>query len=151
MAVKKKPDGYHTITPYIVVQGAAKAMEFYKKAFGAKETMRLPGPEGTLMHAECKIGDSHVMLADENIQWNALSPRHLGGTCVALLIYVDNCDKVVDKAVAAGAKLERPVQDQFYGDRSGMVIDPFGHRWTIATHIEDVTPKEIMKRYESMS
>jgi PhnB protein len=146
MAVKPVPDGYHTVTPYLVVKGAAKALEFYKKAFGAKERVRMPGPGGQVMHAEVQIGDSMVMLADEFPQMGAQSPQSIGGTPVGMCLYVKNADAAFKKAIAAGAKQERPLKDQFYGDRSGTLIDPFGHKWTIATHIEDVTPKEMEKR-----
>jgi PhnB protein len=149
MAVKPIPDGHHTVTPYLIVQGAAKALEFYKKAFGATETCRMPGPGGKVMHAEIKIGDSPVMLADEFPEMDARGPQALGGTPVGLCIYVENVDALFDRAVTAGAKVLRPVVDQFYGDRSGTVADPFGHKWTIATHKEDVSPEEMKRRMEA--
>ncbi|MBI4662116.1 MAG: VOC family protein [Verrucomicrobia bacterium] len=147
---KPIPDGYQTATPYLIVKGAAKAIEFYKRAFGATELMRFPGPAGAIMHAEIKIGDSRLMLADEFPQMNAISPQTLGGSPVFLALYVEDVDTVTQVAVSAGATVERPVQDQFYGDRSSTLVDPFGHRWTIATHIEDVSPEEIQRRMESM-
>src|SRR5262245_4966873 len=146
MAVKPIPEGYHTATPYLIVSGAARAIEFYKKAFGAREKVRMPGPGDKLGHAEIQIGNSHIMLADEFPEMGAKSPTSLGGTPVGLCLYVEDCDGVFKQAIAAGAKEERPVKDQFYGDRSGTVIDPFGHKWTIATHKEDVPPAEMEKR-----
>jgi PhnB protein len=150
VAVKAIPEGYHTVTPYLIVNGAARALDFYRKAFGAKEQVRMPGPDGKVMHAEIQIGDSKVMLADEFPQMGAKSPQSIGGTPVGICLYVAKVDAVYEQAVAAGAKVERPLQDQFYGDRSGTVIDPFGHKWTIATHIEDVTPAEMEKRMAAM-
>ena len=144
--VKPIPEGYHSVTPYLHIRGAADAIEYYKKVFGATELMRMPGPGGKVMHAEIRIGDSIVMLADENPQMGALSPQSVGGTASGFLVYVDKVDAVVQKAVDSGSKLLRPVQDQFYGDRSGTITDPFGHRWYVATHIEDVTPEEMRKR-----
>jgi PhnB protein len=150
MAAKPIPDGYHSITPYLIVQGAEKALDFYSKAFGAQELFRFPGPGGKIVHAEFRIGDSTMMLSDENAEWRAFSPTHLGGTCVGILIYVEKCDDAFQRAVEAGAKVERPLQDQFYGDRSGTVIDPFGHKCTIATHIEDVSVEEVHRRFGAM-
>jgi PhnB protein len=149
MAVKAIPDGYHSVTPYLIVRGAARALEFYQKAFGARELMRLPGPEGKLGHAEVQIGDSRVMLADEHPGMGAVSPQGLGGSPVGLCIYVQDVDAVFDRAVSAGAKVVRAVQDQFYGDRSGTVEDPFGHKWTIATHKEDVSSEEMQRRMQA--
>jgi PhnB protein len=150
MAVKPIPDGYHTVTPYLVVQGASKALDFYKKAFGATELFRMPGPGGKVMHAEIKIGDSPVMLADEFPEMDARGPQALGGTPVGLMIYCEDVDAVFDRAVTAGAKVLRPVVDQFYGDRSGTLSDPFGHKWTIATHKEDVPMAEMQRRMAAM-
>jgi len=144
--VKPIPEGYHTVTPYLYIRGAASAIDFYKNIFGATEIVRMPGPNGQIMHAELRIGDSVIMLADENPQMGALSPQSIGGVSSAFYVYLANVDAVVQKAVAVGAKLARPVKDQFYGDRSGTVIDPFGHKWSIATHVEDVSPEEIGKR-----
>src|SRR4051794_33018507 len=150
MALKPIPEGYHAVTPYLIISGAAKALEFYKKALGATEVMRLDHG-GKIGHAEIKLGDSHVMLADEFPEMGARSPLSIGGTPVGICLYVPNVDAVFKQAVDAGAKVDRPVQDQFYGDRSGTVIDPFGHKWTIATHIEDVSPEEIGKRMAAWS
>jgi PhnB protein len=144
--VKPVPEGYHTITPYLYIRGAASAIAFYQNAFGATLILRMPGPNDRIMHAEIKIGDSIVMLADENVSMGACSPQSIGGVSSAFLVYVPDVDQVVEKSVAAGARLDRPVKDQFYGDRSGTVIDPFGHKWTIATHVEDVPPEEMGRR-----
>jgi PhnB protein len=144
--VKPIPEGYNSVIPYLYIKGAANALEFYKRVFGAREVMRMPGPGGQIMHAELKIGDSIIMLSDEHPQMGALGPQSVGGTPVGLHVYVENVDAVVQKAVAAGAKLDRPVKDQFYGDRSGMLTDPFGHKWYVATHVEDVSPAELSKR-----
>jgi PhnB protein len=145
--VKPIPDGYHTATPYLIIQGAAKALDFYKKAFSATETVRMADPKTNhIGHAEIKIGDSPIMLADEQPDMGFRSPKSLGGTPVSLMLYVEDVDAVAKQATAAGAKEIRPVQDQFYGDRSGTFEDPFGHVWTIATHKEDLTPEEIGKR-----
>lgn len=149
--VKPIPDGYNAVTPYLIVDGAAAAIEFYKKIFGAKEVMRMPAPGGRIGHAEVKIGDSHVMLADENPDMNARSPKSVGGSPISLLLYVDDVDKTVERAIAAGAKLKRPVADQFYGDRTGGIEDPFGHQWYVATHIEDVSPEEMQKRSRELA
>jgi PhnB protein len=148
--VKPIPDGYHTATPYLVVKGGTRALEFYKKAFGATELFRMPGPEGKIGHAEIRIGDSPIMLADEHPDMGARSPESFGGTPVSILLYVDDVDGVVKQAVAAGAKITRPVEDKFYGDRSGTVTDPFGHSWHIATHKEDVSMEEMQRRMAAM-
>ncbi|HEY2456819.1 MAG TPA: VOC family protein [Candidatus Acidoferrum sp.] len=144
--VKPIPEGYHTATPYLIVTGAAKAIEFYKSAFGADEIMRMPQPDGRIGHAEIKIGDSTIMLADEFPEMGARSPQSLGGSPVSILLYVEDVDTVFAQAVAAGAKVQRPLADQFYGDRTGGVTDPFGHVWYIATHTEDVSEEEMKKR-----
>jgi len=144
--VKPIPDGYQAVTPYLSIKGAAEALDFYKKAFGAKETMRVSGPHGTIGHAEVEIGGSRVMFADEFPDMGFLSPKSIGGTSVHLHLYVENSDKTVEQAVDAGAKLLRPVADQFYGDRSGSVEDPFGHVWHIATRKENLSPEEIAQR-----
>lgn len=143
---KPIPDGYHSITPYLICGGAAKAIEFYKKAFGAVETLRLDAPGGKIGHAEMKIGDSIVMLADEHPEMGARSPRTIGGSPVSIVLYVKDVDAVYARAVGAGAKAQRPVADQFYGDRAGSVEDPFGHTWHIHTHVEDLTLEEIARR-----
>lgn len=144
--VKPIPEGYHSVTPYLIVKGAANAIEFYKQAFGATETLRMPQPDGRIGHAELRIGDSTIMLADEFPERNIRGPESLGGTPVMLHLYIDDVDTVAKRAVAAGAKEIRPVQNQFYGDRSGMFADPFGHQWNISTHVEDLSPEEIGKR-----
>lgn len=148
--VKPIPDAYHRVTPYLVVEGAAKAIEFYTKVFGAKEQMRMPAPGGKIGHAELKIGDSVVMLADANPQMGYKSPGALGGSPISLLLYVENADDSVKRAVAAGAKVVRPVENQFYGDRMGGIEDPFGHQWYVATHVEDVSPEEMKRRMAAM-
>ena len=147
MPVKPIPDAYHTVTPYIIVHDAAAAIEFYKKAFGAVETIRLPMPGGKVAHAEIKIGDSHIMLADEAPAYGAKSPITVGGTSLTLMIYVENVDVVFNRAIEAGGVVLRPLKDQFYGDRSGCLTDPFGHQWTIATHVEDVSQAEVDRRF----
>jgi PhnB protein len=150
MAALPIPAGYHTVTPYLVVRGCARALEFYKRAFGATELFRMESPSGKIGHAEMRIGDSMVMLADEHPEMGALSPESVGGSPVGLHVYVDDVDAVADEATKAGAIVERAVQDQFYGDRSGTFLDPFGHRWTIATHVEDVSPEELEVRVKAM-
>jgi PhnB protein len=149
--VKPIPEGYQRVTPYLVVDGAAQAIDFYKKVFGATETMRMPAPGGKIGHAEIKIGDSTVMLADGVPEMGHKTPRELGGSPVSLLLYVEDVDKVVDRALAAGAKLEQKVEDKFYGDRMGGIQDPFGHKWYVGTHIEDVSPEEMRRRMEAMA
>ncbi len=140
------PDGYHTIIPYLSIKGAAAAIDFYKNAFGATESMRLAQPDGRIGHAELQIGDSRVMLADEFPDMDFRSPLAMGGSPVHLHMYVPDVDAVVARAVAAGATLERPVENQFYGDRTGTVADRYGHVWHVATHIEDVPPDELRRR-----
>jgi PhnB protein len=149
MAGKAKPipDGFHTITPHMIIRGAAKAIEFYKKAFGAEEIMRMPGPDGqSIMHAEIRIGDSVIMLNDEFPDWGKVSPQALNGSPVTIHLYVNDADAVFNKAVQAGATAIMPVADMFWGDRYGCLQDPFGHHWSVATHIADYTPEECMKR-----
>jgi PhnB protein len=148
--IKPIPDGYHTATPYLIITNAAQAIEFYKEAFGATELMRLAAPDGKLMHAEIRIGDSPIMLCDECPDWNALSPQTIGGTAVSIMLYVDDVDSVVNRAVATGATVLMPVEDQFWGDRMGTLVDPYGHKWSIATHAEDVSPEEIDKRAKAL-
>lgn len=138
--------GYHTATPYLIADNAAGAIEFYKQAFAATEVMRIGAPGGKIGHAEIQIGDSRIMLADEAPQCNARSPQSVGGTPVSLMLYVEDVDAMFARAVSLGAKVLMPVKDQFYGDRSGSLTDPFGHQWTIATHQEDLSPEELEKR-----
>lgn len=148
--VKPIPDGYHSATPYIIVDGAGLAIEFYTRAFGAKELMRIPAPGDRIGHAEIKIGDSVIMLADEHPEMNTRSPRHYGGSPVSLLLYVTDVDGQFKRALAAGGTEVRPVADQFYGDRAGTLEDPFGHTWHIHTHKEDVSMKELGRRMAAM-
>ena len=145
-AVRAIPEGYHSVTPYLIFNGASDAIAFYKKALGAEEIMRMAAPGGRVGHAELQIGDSRIMLADEHPELQALSPKTIGGSPVTLHLYVENVDAAVERAIAAGAKLVRPVADQFYGDRTGGIADPFGYRWFIATHKEDLTLDEIRRR-----
>jgi PhnB protein len=144
--VKPIPDGYRTVTPHLYVKGGAEALDFYKKAFGAKELSRFPMPDGRLGHAEIQIGDSRIMLADEFPEMNARGPKSLGGTSVSIALYVEDVDSFVQRAVAAGAKVTQPVKNQFYGDRTGGLEDPFGHAWHVATHIEDISLEEMQRR-----
>ena len=146
------PKGYNTVTPYLVIKGASKAIDYYKKVFGATETVRMPGPNGTVGHAELKIGDSHIMLADENPSMGQghASATTIGASPISLYVYLPDVDKVFDRAVAEGAKVLKPVQDQFYGDRSGFLQDPFGHLWGVATHVEDVSPQEMQERMKKL-
>jgi len=140
------PKGYNTVTPYLVIKGAAKAIDYYKKVFGATVVLRMDAPDGRVGHAELQIGDSRIMLADENPQMGARSAETIGGSPVSLYVYLPNCDEVVAKAAAEGGKILKPVADQFYGDRSGFFQDPFGHLWGVATHIEDVSDKDMAER-----
>jgi PhnB protein len=149
--VKPIPDGYHAITPYLFIKGAAKALEFYQKVFGAKVRLKMDGPNGTVGHAEIQIGDSMIMLADECLEMDARSPQTIGGSAVGLHLYVEDVDRTFNQAVAAGAKVARPIEDKFYGDRSGSLTDPFGHLWFVSTHKEDLSPEEIGKRAAAMS
>lgn len=149
--VKSIPEAYHSVTPYLYIRGAAEAIEFYQQAFGASEVVRLTSPDGRIGHAEIQIGDSRVMLADEIPEMNVKSPHTLQGTSSGYLIYVDDADEQFARALTAGGVEVRPVQDQFYGDRSGTLADPFGHVWTIATHVEDVPPEEIDRRFAAMT
>ena len=149
--VKPVPEGFHNVTPYLFVRAAALAIDYYKKVFGATEIMRMPGPDGRIMHAELRIGDSIVMLADENPSEGVMSPQTIGGYSVGLHVYVEDVDAVVKNALENGAKALRPVRNQFYGDRTGSVLDPFGHLWSIATHVEDVSPEELKQRMKAMS
>ncbi len=144
--VKPVPEGYHTVTPHLIVNDGAAALEFYKKAFGAVELFRMARPDGRIGHAEIKIGDSPVMLADEHPEIRALSPQSVGGSPVSIHLYVADVDAMFNQAVAAGASVVRPLQNQFYGDRTGGVKDPFGYQWYIATHVENVSPEELQRR-----
>lgn len=148
MAVKAIPEGYHSVTPYLIIKGAANAIDFYKRVLGAKELMRMPAPDGRIGHAELTIGDSHIMLADEYPEMGHRSPQTIGGTGVSLMVYLEDVDKIFKQALAQGAKEVQPVKDQFYGDRSGTFQDPFGHVWTVSTHVEDVPPEEMNRRME---
>ena len=146
MAVKPIPDGYPRLSPYLAVDGAADAIKFYVDVFGGIERMRMPGPDGRIGHAEVQLGDSVVMLADEFPDMGNKGPKSLGGTPVSLTLYVEDCDAVIDKAVQQGATVIQPAEDRFYGDRAGMIEDPFGHHWSVMTHIEDVPPEEMGER-----
>lgn len=149
MPAKHVPEGHHSITPSLILADAAAAIEFYEKGLGAKELFRMSTPEGKVGHAQLLIGDSIVMVADEWPDWGAVSPKTLGGSAVGLHFYVEDSDSVFERAVAAGAEVMQPMTDQFYGDRSGSIIDPFGHRWTISTHVEDVAPEEMERRFRA--
>ena len=150
MTVKSIPEGYHSVTPYLSIKGAAQAIEFYKRAFSATELFRLVAPSGEIGHAEIKIGDSPIMLADPCAEGPFRNPQSLGGSSVGLHVYVEDVDTLFVQAVDAGAKAVRPLQDQFYGDRTGTLEDPFGHVWFLATHKEDLTPEEINRRAEAL-
>ena len=143
--IKPVPDGMHTVTPHLICAGAGAAIEFYKKAFNAVEMVRLPGPQGRLMHACIRIGDSQVMLVDEMPEWGAFSPKSLKGSPVTIHLQVEDVDAVVARAVGAGAKITMPVDDMFWGDRYGKLEDPFGHHWSVATHVRDVSREEMQK------
>src|SRR5262249_25663761 len=151
MAVKPIPEGYHSVTPYLIIRGAAQAIDFYKKAFGATELFRFPAPGGKIGHAEIKIGDSQIMLADEypEMGYGYTSPQTCGGSSVSIMIYVENVDATFKQAIEAGGKEQRPVKDQFYGDRSGTLADPYGHIWHVATHKEDVSSEEMQRRVKA--
>ena len=151
MAVKPIPEGYHSVTPYLIVKGGVEAIEFYKKAFGATELFRFPAPGGKIGHAEIKIGDSPIMLADEFPEMGYKGPQSIGGSPVSLMIYVDDVDTVFNQAVSAGAAVKEAVSDKFYGDRVGGLVDPFGHVWHISTHKEDVSMEEMERRAKAQS
>jgi PhnB protein len=146
MAVKPIPEGYHSVTPYLIIHGAADAIEFYKKAFGATELFRFPAPDGKIGHAEIKIGDSPIMLADEFAEMGYKGPDTPGGSPVSIMLYVEDVDTVFNRAVEAGASVKEALQDKFYGDRMGTLTDPFGHRWHVGTHKEDVSMEEMEQR-----
>jgi len=151
MAVSFIPDGYYSLTPYLIVKGAREAMAYYTKAFGATELVNMPGPGGSVMHAEMQIGNARFMLADENPERGSKSPKTLGGSAGSVMIYTEDVDATVKRAVDAGASVVMPVTDMFWGDRYGSVLDPFGHQWQIATHKEDVTPEEMQKRMQALA
>jgi PhnB protein len=142
-ASERVPEGYRTVTPHLTIRGATDAIEFYKKAFGAREIRRSPGPDGKLMHAEIQIGDSRIFLNDEFPEMGASSPLALKGTPVTMHLYVEDCDGIFDRALKAGATAAMPLADQFWGDRYGLLVDPFGHRWAVASHIKDMTPEQM--------
>ena len=146
------PEGYNSVTPYLIIKGAAQAIEYYKKVFGATEVVRMDGPDGKVGHAELQIGSSRIMLADENPSMGEghTSATTVGGSPVSLYVYMPDVDGVVERAAAEGAKILKPVQDQFYGDRNGFIRDPFGHLWGVATHVEDVSPQEMKERMKNM-
>jgi PhnB protein len=149
--VKPIPDGYPQVTPYLCVDGADRAIEFYSKVFGATERMRMPAPDDKVGHAELQVGDGIIMLSDEFPEMGARSPKTVGGTPVTISVYVEDVDRVFDQALQSGATALRTVENQFYGDRSGQFEDPFGHRWSVATHVEDVSPEEMAKRAAEMT
>ncbi len=150
MSTKSIPDGYHTVTPYLTVKNGAAALDFYERAFGADVFLRMVGPGGKIMHAEFRIEGSPIMMSDECPEMGATSPETLGGVSSSLMIYLEDVDARFEQAIAAGGIVERPVKDQFYGDRSGTLKDPFGHRWTLATHVEDIAPDEMNRRAAAM-
>ena len=149
--VKPIPEGYARVTPYLIVDGAAAAIDFYKSVLGATERMRMGGPDGKVGHAELEIGNSVIMLADEHPEIDALGPKTVGGTPVSLMVYVEDVDSVFERAIEAGAQARQPIEDKFYGDRSGSFEDPFGHGWHVATHVEDVPPDEMARRAAEFS
>lgn len=151
MSKPQRQEGMHSVTPHLICRGAADAIEFYKKAFGATEQMRLPGPDGRIMHAAVLIGDSTVMLVDEMPEWGALSPKSLNGSPVTIHLNVDNADAFVERAVKAGAKVTMPVEDQFWGDRYGKIEDPFGHSWSVAHPVREVSMEDAQKAMQAMA
>jgi PhnB protein len=151
MAVRPIPEGYSTVTPYLIVKGGSDALDFYKRAFGATELMRFATPDGRIAHAEIQIGNARIMLGDEQPDRGHRSPESLGGSGSGIMLYLEDVDQVFNRAIQAGAKTLEPVNNQFYGDRSGTLADPFGHWWTIATHVEDVSPEEMERRARSMA
>lgn len=148
--VQPIPKGYHTVTPYLTIKDCARAIEFYKKAFGAVETVRIPEPNNKIMHAEIRIGDSVLMMTEENVEHKHMGPESLGGSPVSVLLYVENVDEIFKRAVSAGATVVREVKQEFFGDRMGTLKDPFGHTWSIGTHVEDVSPEEMERRMKEM-
>jgi PhnB protein len=150
MAVKSIPEGYHSITPYLVIKNCSAAIDYYVKAFGAREVVRMDAPGGKIGHAELMFGNSYVMMADEHPDQGHIGPETVGGTPVGLMFYVDDVDAVFNRAVENGATVTEPLENKFYGDRSGSIKDPFGHKWMISTHVEDVTPDEMERRMKAM-
>src|SRR5712691_4662341 len=150
-SVKPIPEGMHTVTPHLICAGAAEAIEFYKQAFGAVELSRMPGPDGKIMHASIRIGDSVIMLNDEMPDWGSFGPKSLKGSPVTIHLYVENADAVFEQAVGAGAKVTMPLDDMFWGDRYGKLEDPFGHHWSVGTHVREVSPEEMQKAMEQMA
>ena len=150
MSVPYVPAGYRTITPYLVAADCAAAIDFYVRAFGAEECVRMPGPDGKVMHAEIRIGDSMLMLSDEAPDWGAHGPAHFGGSPGHVMLYLPDADATFAQALAAGATVVRPMENQFWGDRMGRIKDPFGHEWSLATHIEEVAPEEMERRMAAM-
>lgn len=150
-STKRIPEGMHTVTPHLICADAANAMDFYKKAFNAVEISRMPGPDGKLMHGSFRIGDSVLMINEENPEWGTMGPKSLKGSPVTIHLYVEDVDAVVEQAARAGAKVTMPVADMFWGDRYGKVEDPYGHQWSIGTHVRDVTPEEMRKAMEQMA
>ena len=149
MSITPIPPGYHTVTPYLVVSDCAAALDFYKHVFNAEETVRMPTPDGKVMHAEIRIGDSMLMLSDEAPDWGAHAPKHYGGSPVHVMLYLPDADATYAQALAAGATSIRPMENQFWGDRMGRIADPFGHQWSLATHVEDVEPEEMERRFKA--
>ena len=150
MSIAPIPPGYHTVTPYLVVSDCAAALDFYARAFKAEETVRMPTPDGKIMHAEIRIGDSMLMLSDEAPDWGARAPQHYGGSPTHVMLYLPDADATFAAALAAGATVVRPMENQFWGDRMGRVADPFGHHWSLGTHVEDVEPEEMERRFKAM-
>lgn len=149
MSIAPIPPGYHTVTPYLVVSDCAAALDFYARVFNAEETVRMPTPDGKIMHAEIRIGDSMLMLSDEAPDWGAHAPKHYGGSPGHVMLYLPDADATFVTAVAAGATVIRPMENQFWGDRMGRIVDPFGHQWSLGTHVEDVTPEEMDRRFKA--
>jgi PhnB protein len=149
MAVKPIPEGYHSVTPYLICDGAAAALDYYKAVFSTTEIMRMPAPGGKIGHAEIQLGDSRIMLADEHVEMGFRGPRSIGGSSVLMTVYVPDVDEVFKRALAGGGKQLQPVEDKFYGDRMGTFEDPFGHLWSVGTHIEDVSPEEMAHRAQA--
>ncbi len=150
MSIAPIPPGYRTITPYLVMSDCAAALDFYTRAFNAEEIVRMPMPDGSIMHAEIRIGDSMLMLSDESADWGAYGPQHYGGSPAHVMLYLPDADATYAQAIAAGATAVRPMENQFWGDRMGRIADPFGHQWSLGTHVEDVEPEEMERRFKAM-